>query len=323
MNQPFFSVIIPNYNKVDLIGDTLASVFQQTYNHFEVIVVDDGSQDESLTVLNKITDKRLSIIAQTNAGVSAARNAGIKQAKGDWIAFLDADDWWHPDYLKTLQALISKHPDAQYLTTSFYDKPDSPDWTPTPWSITPDLTQVEIINDLPTRWMQGMLFFTSSICITTALLRAESEPFIEGIRNGEDLDLWFRMGEKTPIYFLNSPLVAYRTEQNQSLSQIANQLEEPFQTQSMQQRLDQHLIPTALIEACRLFIAHEKLTRARFAILAHRRSLALKLNLKATAAIKQKRFWMTLIMICFLPKKFVANWINKTAGRQNLENHQP
>jgi glycosyltransferase involved in cell wall biosynthesis len=97
--QPFISVVIPVYNQEAYIESTLQSVLRQSYPHFEVIVVDDGSTDSSLKRIKQLNDHRIRLIRQTNQGVSAARNNGFLAAKGEYIAFLDADDLWFPDKL--------------------------------------------------------------------------------------------------------------------------------------------------------------------------------------------------------------------------------
>ena len=95
-----FSIIIPLYNKADYIAETLKSVLNQTYCDYEVIVVNDSSTDNSLEVASSFQDERIHIYTKENEGVSAARNYGIMHAKYDYIAFLDADDWWEPGKLK-------------------------------------------------------------------------------------------------------------------------------------------------------------------------------------------------------------------------------
>ncbi len=107
------SVIIPLYNKAHTIVNTLTTVMKQTYNDFEVIIVNDGSTDNGVEVINShFHDSKITIINQKNAGVSAARNRGVDESKGEWIAFLDGDDEWHPKYLETMYNLIQKYPDS-------------------------------------------------------------------------------------------------------------------------------------------------------------------------------------------------------------------
>lgn len=105
------SVVIPLYNKAHTIVNTLNTVFNQTYQDFEIIIVNDGSTDNGVEVIQQhFDDQRLRIIHQKNAGVSAARNKGIDESHGKYIAFLDGDDEWHPEYLSTMHELIIKYP---------------------------------------------------------------------------------------------------------------------------------------------------------------------------------------------------------------------
>src|SRR5687767_2996559 len=96
------TVIIPLYNKEKSILDTVYSVLNQTYKDFELLIINDGSKDNSLKVVQSISDPRVVIIDKPNGGVSSARNAGILNAKNEYLAFLDGDDIWHPEHLKIL-----------------------------------------------------------------------------------------------------------------------------------------------------------------------------------------------------------------------------
>lgn len=107
------SVIIPLYNKAHTIVNTLNTVFNQTYQDFEIVIVNDGSTDNGVEIIGQhFNDQRLKIIHQKNAGVSAARNRGIDESHGKYIAFLDGDDEWHPEYLSTMYELIMEYPHA-------------------------------------------------------------------------------------------------------------------------------------------------------------------------------------------------------------------
>ena len=123
-----FSVIIPLYNKAPYVRKALESVCAQTYRDYELIVINDGSTDNSTIVadeyLKAIDGIDYKIINQTNAGVSAARNNGVAQAHADYLAFLDADDWWEPTYLERMAQLIEDYPDAGlYACNYVYYKP--------------------------------------------------------------------------------------------------------------------------------------------------------------------------------------------------------
>lgn len=122
--KPFFSIITPLYNKEDYIANTLKSVLNQNFKDFEIIIIDDGSTDDSIKVVSQFKDPRIIKIRQDNKGVSIARNLGIKHAKGDYIALLDADDLWKTDFLDSIYELITIYKDSLLFATgyaSFYE----------------------------------------------------------------------------------------------------------------------------------------------------------------------------------------------------------
>lgn len=113
------SVIIPLYNKGPYIARALDSVLAQTIQEFEIIIVDGGSTDESLDVAARYTDPRITCFRQEGKGVSRARNQGVKRARAELIAFLDADDRWYPDFLETVLCLREKFPEAGMYGTGY------------------------------------------------------------------------------------------------------------------------------------------------------------------------------------------------------------
>lgn len=126
-----FSVIVPLYNKAPYVARTLQSVLGQTFNDYELIVVDDGSTDESCEVVEKMTIEnpkmrvlldsgRFRLLKQANSGVSTARNNGVKISQGDYLCFLDADDWWECGFLAAMDRLITEYPEAAVYGTAYY-----------------------------------------------------------------------------------------------------------------------------------------------------------------------------------------------------------
>lgn len=114
-----FSVVIPLYNKEKYILRAVESVLSQSFTNFELIIVDDGSVDDSLKAIKNISDSRLKIIKQANQGVGSARNKGMTKAKYDWIALLDADDAWSINHLKELDKIISTCPSVGMVASKF------------------------------------------------------------------------------------------------------------------------------------------------------------------------------------------------------------
>lgn len=125
------SIVIPLYNKKDQVSNTIATVLAQTYQDFEVIIVNDGSTDDSVAEVEKVQDSRIRLIHQQNAGVSVARNRGIEASKGDLIAFLDADDEWTPGYLETQYQLFRKYPDCGVFACNYEFRDTSGKISPT------------------------------------------------------------------------------------------------------------------------------------------------------------------------------------------------
>lgn len=122
MNKPNISVIIPLYNKEKSIKKTIDSLQKQTFQDFEIIIVNDGSTDNSVNIVEKIGDKRIKLIHQKNAGPSSARNTGISNASADWIVFLDADDELLPNALEYFLTIINSHCDIDIVDCNRYIK---------------------------------------------------------------------------------------------------------------------------------------------------------------------------------------------------------
>lgn len=116
---PFFSIVIPLYNKQEYITACIQSVFNQHFTDWELWVINDGSTDHSLSKLTAFKDERLHIFNQANKGLSAARNQGIQLSRGTWIVFLDADDLWKSNHLLQLYNLIKAYPEASLLGTNY------------------------------------------------------------------------------------------------------------------------------------------------------------------------------------------------------------
>ncbi|NLB79493.1 MAG: glycosyltransferase family 2 protein, partial [Clostridiaceae bacterium] len=116
---PKVSVVIPLYNKAPYIMRSLRSVLAQSYQNFEIVVVDDGSTDGGGDIVLSVGDPCIRLIRQENGGVSAARNRGIQEAKADLIAFLDADDEWKPSFLELILDMYSNYPDAGLYGTCY------------------------------------------------------------------------------------------------------------------------------------------------------------------------------------------------------------
>ncbi|QHI99972.1 glycosyltransferase [Xylophilus rhododendri] len=304
-----FTVVIPLYNKAPYIASTLHSVFAQSFEDFEVLVVDDGSKDDGAAVVEQIQDSRLRLIRQANAGVACARNRGIAEARGEWIAFLDGDDWWHPEYLATQRQSMSLFPAVDVVSTGFVSRKDSKDWTPEPWLLPSQDVPRTLVHDLPAQWLRKLSFFTGSVAVRASRLHAMQPCFPEGETNGEDMDLWFRLGEGGAIVTLPLPLVAYRDAASESLSALHNYKGMPPYLTRMQNRALSGNLDAGLARSAMAFVVQEQVSMARRALMAGRRGPAMKWLWSAgKRSLSNKRWWVTLGMTLFVPAKAVAAW---------------
>lgn len=256
---PSISVVIALYNKAPFVQATVDSVLAQQAPVHEIIVVDDGSTDGGAELVEQIGHPRLRLIRQANSGVSRARNAGIQAATGEWIAFLDADDLWHPLYLAQMVEIMRG--DAKVVASSYRSvEPHKAIFTGD--DLTPPPSGLELISNLPDRWRQGTCFFTSSVVVRRELLQSLQPCFPPGEHHGEDLDLWFRLAEHCTIHLDPRPLVL-RLWVPGSLTSAERALSEAPFLLRMEARAHRHETPAALRAPTLRFVDDARVTLAR------------------------------------------------------------
>lgn len=195
------SVVIPLYNKEKQIAKTLQSVLRQTFQDFEIVVVNDGSTDNGAAEVLRVKDSRIRLIHQKNAGVSAARNLGIQEARFDLIAFLDADDYWEPEYLAIQMSLAKKYLGCDVFAVNYMFRDEHGQVTKTK------------INKLPFTNIDGVLsnYFEVAACsnppLWTSAVMARKKSldsiggFPIGIVTGEDLLTWAKLACRYKIAY--------------------------------------------------------------------------------------------------------------------------
>lgn len=200
--KPYFSIIIPLYNKEKHIKDTLNSVWSQSYSNFEVIVVNDGSTDHSLREVNAIKDERLKIFSIENQGVSHARNYGISEATADLLVFLDADDTWFEHHLQDLKGLYEEFPNCGMYCKA-YHKQDGTILIPSKFKNIPsDSLWKGIVNDYFESSLINNIAWTSAVMIPKNTFKKVGL-FNTVYNSGEDTDLWIRIALQYSVAFNN------------------------------------------------------------------------------------------------------------------------
>jgi len=233
-----FSVIIPLYNKAAYIERAIKSVLSQTFQEFELIVVDDGSTDDSLPPKGGSTVERLrklgfsspplggwGVFQQQNQGVSTARNNGVKLAKYDYIAFLDADDSWEPTYLEEMNGLIAAYPKAGIYGSSYFIIKNGKK----------RIAPIGVEKDFDSGLINYCQVYSKTLCMplwTGATIIRKSifdleNGFNPRLKLGEDFDLWIRVAIKHPVAFLNKPLASYHQDVDLTNRAIGEKLYKP------------------------------------------------------------------------------------------------
>jgi glycosyltransferase involved in cell wall biosynthesis len=303
-----FSVLIPLYNKARYIEGTIKSVLAQTCADFELLVIDDGSNDGGADIVAAFDDPRLRLIRKTNSGVSVTRNLGIELALGEWVAFLDADDWHHPKYLESLLLAQKKFPQADTLGTDFIKLPDLPGEWPPHWAALEAEPNFDLITDLPLRWMDGPTLCTSSTAVRARRLKTMQPCFAPGESDGEDLDLFFRVAELAPVALIRSPLVAHRVEVQGSLSSLLPPLSMSPYVYRMRIRASSGQMAAPQRRSALWLVAQHEVSVARQALASGNRVEGMRWLLRGKRAAIGKRWWVTAAMVFLFPASLVQYW---------------
>ena len=191
------SVVIPLYNKDASIAQSLGSVLSQSYNDFEVVLVDDGSTDGSVSVVESVHDSRIRLVRQANGGPSKARNTGVKNAQGEWILFLDADDELLPGALKMFADAITAHPAYNFIDFSWYTD------TGKQRILADHAKEGAVKNPFKSYFYADIVPRTGSfVCSKTVALQCL---FDEKLRRFEDDEMLFKMFNHSQMYYSPRP----------------------------------------------------------------------------------------------------------------------
>ena len=211
--MPFFSIVIPTYNRANILSETIAYIQQQDFKDWECVIVDDGSKDKTQQVVSDLmeNDSRIKYVYQNNAERSAARNKGAKNSSGQYFIFLDSDDAFAPNYLSELfQYLNDKNIPKALIVSDFCTW----DGVTTSEVITPT------ISENPSEWLFDFPVSPSRACVHGEIF--QEFKFREDIVIVEDSVLWVSIATKFPVLHFQKPLVWYRVHDGNSVNPLNN-----------------------------------------------------------------------------------------------------
>ena len=214
--MPFFSVVIPLYNKEKFVSATLESIAMQTFKDYEVIVVNDASTDDSLAVAEKFAHAVSIISHEKNKGLSAARNTGIANANSDLIAFIDADDVWKPDFLEKMHELVQKFPKAGIYASGYEEKyPGLSLSVHKNLDFQPD--EMNLVDDFFSANLHQPIFWYGSAVVRREVFDLVGN-FDEKITYGEDTDFNIRAGQKFALAYYNGVGASYTMDSENQIT---------------------------------------------------------------------------------------------------------
>ncbi len=219
MNErcPVFSIIIPAYNVGEYIEETLQSVYNQTFLDFEIIVINDGSTDSTATKLLKQVDPRLRVISQQNQGVSAARNRGIKESRGEFVAFLDADDLWGKHRLALAYAFFRSNEEIAWYASRLECGVNVPTWIGEDKQTASTVTAEYFL-------IPGLYVYSSTVILRRDKI-LDHMFFPVGLRYGEDHVMWHTIARVYPNIGLGLEVdVYYRIRENSAVQSMKKNL---------------------------------------------------------------------------------------------------
>jgi glycosyltransferase involved in cell wall biosynthesis len=260
--MPIISVIIPLYNKEPYIARAIESIFQQTFQDFEIIVVDDGSTDKGAEVVKEFLDPRIHLIRQENRGVASARNRGATSSGSNLLAFLDADDEWLPAHLETIIRLRTNYPEAGMYSTPYKQYFSNNDIIiPKFFGIPQDPWEGALPN-----FFESCTFGEIPVCSSTVVIPKnifiEFGGFQEEYWWGEDTDLWGRIAFKYPVVFSwKGGVILHRNAENRACYRKQSVLTHPFIVSAIE-----YVNSNAQVDAYYIkeFIAKEEMNQALF-----------------------------------------------------------
>jgi glycosyltransferase involved in cell wall biosynthesis len=295
--EPLVTVVIPLYNKEKSIARAINSVLNQTEQNFEIIVVNDGSTDNSASAVENLQVlEKLKLIHQENRGECAARNRGIKEASTELIAFLDADDEWLPEFLETILALRAQFPIAEVYGTSYFKRNGNGILELPCFSFKFGESWKGIIQNYFETILKNNPFCASSMAATKNILE-KIDGFPPKVKYGGDADTFIRLSLAAKIAYINKPLAIVNLEAENRVTALLHDPSEEFhQLKTVQRLIESNAIPELLRQSTFEYKAKVQLRLARnFLVFGDTKSAKMLIqSSKGTKKFISKWYWLSL-----------------------------
>ena len=309
-----FSVIIPVYNGGKFIDNAISSVMSQTYSDYELIIVNDGSIDNTATVLEKYeSNPKITVISQENGGVSKARNNGISHAKGSHIVFLDADDEWENYHLETMSKLIDKYPSAGLYGTFTRTELVNGDVI-SECNFFKDKDENVFLDDFFEEYHKdksAKMFTVITTCISAEAIK-KAGGFPESCAIGEDLELSLRVAAYYPVVLSRIITATYKKENSVATKDKSFDPDWKF-FDTVEELYKDSSIPASKKENIRKVMGWFTMRRCRHYIIDGQKPKAYKAFLdipKGSVSLKDKMINLVLLIlpVTFVRKIFATRW---------------
>ena len=306
------SIVIPLYNKEAHIRNTLEHIIGQSFQDFEVIVINDGSTDSSEEEVKSVTDSRIHLYSQENHGVSYTRNRGVDLSSGELIAFLDADDEWEPDYLQCQYDLYKRYPDAVAYGTNYYIIENEKKYVLTFPNIKDNCG---ILTDYFVSGKSYTPLWTSAIMIKKSTF-IDLGGFPLNYKLCEDIDLWCRLACTGEIAYLNEPHAVYhRNSTNMASRATDTTCYFPF--------LDDYkkyesIVSSTQFQSIKRYVEYRRLNAVSYALLvAENPKLARNIIHKIKNETLNKKKLYGYYIMSFCPKWALRFYVKRRKQRKN------
>lgn len=310
MDTPRISVVIPLYNKAAYVQRAIESVLAQGEAVLEVVVVDDGSTDDSVAKVEALHHPKIRLVLKPNGGVSSARNRGIEEVRGEFVAFLDADDVYLPGFIDEILNLIDRFPDSGVYATSYCRR-----WldghalaNKLPRFI--DSNHAQIVQYPYKAWSRASFFHIGSLCVRRDIFFQRNIFFPLKENVGEDQDVIFRLIETGEIAFSPKPLMAYTQGIENSLYSALPDFLPPCYLR-LGERMASSSFPAHLRKGAARLLSVGYLNVARTKIEHGKRKRAMRLLFHPRAFFHWTYWIRTLVRFCLPTSLFRSGWLRR------------